>query len=180
MKIRILLIVCFIAVTGFCLAQNVVTQDSDQTMVKMNNTNQLMIPSGRIILQDMKANNPVLFTQYQNGKNQQRKGMILTCVGGGLIGGTAFAFFMSDVTKNSSVFDGTGYDDSATWLVTGVIMSSAGVVIGTIGLSNMNRGKNSKNRAFQDFKNQYYLSQQPSSYFQMNIYPNRVGIAYVF
>ena len=180
MKIRLLLVAYFIAITNVSFAQNVVTQDSDRKMVNMNNTNQPVIPSGRIILQDMKANNPALFTQYQNGKHQQKTGMILTCVGGGLIGGSAFAFIMSDITKNPSVFDGTGFDDSNTWSITGVVMSSAGVVIGIIGLSNMFRGKNSKNQAFQDFKNQYYLSQQPSPYFQMNIYPNRVGIAYVF
>ena len=181
MKIRLLLIAYFIAVTGVCFAQNVVTQDSVQTTGEnLENAKKPVIPSGRIILQDMKANNPALFTQYQNGKSQQRKGMILTCVGGGLIEGAAFAFIMSDITKNPSVLDGTVYYDSTTWLITGVVMSSAGVVIGTIGLSNMFRGKNSKNRAFQDFKNQYYFSQQPSPYFQMNIYPNRVGIAYVF
>ena len=180
MKIRLLFVVCFIAITSGCFAQNVGTQDSDQTTVKMNNTNQPVIPSGRIILQDMKANNPALFTQYQNGKKQQMTGMILACVGGGLIGGSAFAFIMYDITKNPSVFDGIAYYDSTTWLITGIVMSSAGVVIGTIGLSNNFRGKNSKNRAFQDFKNQHYSSQTPSSYFQMNVYPNRIGIAYVF
>ena len=176
---RLLLIMCFFAVTSVCFAQNDDTQDSERTTVQLNRSNQPVIPSGRIILQDMKVNNPPLFMQYQNGKNQQRKGMILTCVGGGLIAGSALAFIMYDIAKNPAMLDVTLYD-STTWAVTGVVMSSAGVVIGSIGLYNMFRGKNSKNRAFQDFKNQYYLSQQPSPYFQMNIYPNIVGIAYVF
>ena len=94
--------------------------------------------------------------------------------------GSSIAFMMSDITRKSYLMGETVYDESTTWLITGLAMSSAGVVIGSIGLSNMFRGKNSKNRAFQDFKNQYYFSQQPSPYFQMNIYPNRVGIAYVF
>ena len=118
MKIRLLLVTCIIAVTSVCFAQNIVTQDSLQTTGKnLENAKKTVIPSGRIILADMKANNPALFTQYQNGKNQQRKGMILTCVGGGLIGGSAFAFILSDITTNYPVLDGTVYYDSATWLI---------------------------------------------------------------
>ena len=64
MKIRLLLIVGFIAVTCACLAQNIVTKDSALTAnVKSENAKKPVIPSGRTILADMKTNNPVMYSQ---------------------------------------------------------------------------------------------------------------------
>ena len=62
----------------------------------------------------------------------------------------------------------------------GPILMVAGAVGLSVGLPVMIVGGKKKKQTFQNFKNQYYSVQQPPSYFQMNIYPNRVGISYVF
>ena len=182
MKIRLLLVVCFIAVTGFCFAQNVVTQDSGQSMGNnLEKAKKPVIPSGRTILADMKANNPVMYSQYQSGKKMQRNGIVWTGIGGGIVIIGAICSVIPDTegttTMGSYVFEG-GMDNSGLRMA-GNVMMVTGAVCLSVSIPVMIVGGKRKKHTFQDFKNQYYLS-QPSSYFQMNIYPNRVGIAYVF
>ena len=168
MKNRLFLVVCFIAVTYVCFAQN-----ADKTV----------IPSGRTILADMKINNPIMYSQYQSARKNQRTGIIVTGIGGGLtLIGTVFAIIPDSdngtVTIGSYVIETNG--DNSGLRKTGVVLIAAGVTCLSVGLPVMIIGKNKKKQIFQEFKNQYYLSQQPSSFLLMNIYPNRIGLAYNF
>ena len=184
MKIRILLIVCFIALTDVCFAQNFVAQDSVQTAGKnLENAKKTVIPSGRIIVADMKANHPAVFSQYQSGKKMQRTGMILSFAGGGVIIIGAICSIIPDtdsgtVTMGPYITETDG--DNSALRKAGPVIMVAGAACLSVGLPVMLVGGKKKKQTFQDYRNQYYLSQQTSSYFQMNVYPNRVGIAYVF
>ena len=180
MKTRLLLVVCFIAVSGFCVAQNVVTQDSVQSMGKsLENAKKPVIPSGRIILADMKANNPEMYSQYQSGKKMQRNGIVWTGIGGGFVLIGAICSVIPDSEGRTTMGPYVIEGDLSGLRTAGNVMMVAGAVCLSISIPVMIVGGKRKKHTFQDFKNQYYLS-QPSSYFQMNIYPNRVGIAYVF
>ena len=180
MKIRLLLVVCFITIAVVCFAQNVVRQDSVQNL---ENAKKPIIPSGRIVLADMKTHNPVMYSQYQSAKKKQKNGIILTSIGGGLILTGAIVSILPEdangrIKMGPYVYE-TDQDKSALRTV-GVIYMVGGTVCLSIGLPVMIVGGKKKKQTFQDFTNQYYLSQQPPSYLQMNFYPNRVGIAYVF
>ena len=182
MKIRLLLAVCFIAVTVSCLAQNVVTQDSVQSTDKnLENVKKPVIPSEKTILADMEANNPVMYSQYQSAKKLQRNGINWTGIGGGfvLIGAICSVIPDSDGTTTMGPYVFEGDMDNSGLRTAGNVMMIAGAVCLSVSIPVMIVGGKRKKHTFQDFKNQYYLS-QPSSYFQMNVYPNRVGIAYVF
>ena len=184
MKIRLLLVASFIAVTCVCFAQNFVTKDSVQTTnEKSENVKKTVIPSGRIILADMKTNNPVMYSQYHSAKRKQRTGIIMTGVGGGvIIIGSIFSIFPDGdngtVTIGSFVIETDG--DNSGLRKAGPVFMTAGAACLSVGLPVMITGRKKKNQTFQEFKNQYYLSQQPSPYLQINMYPNRIGIAYNF
>ena len=168
MKISLLLVTCFIAVTGVCFAQNVVMQDSVQTTGEnLETMKKPIIPSGRTILADMKTNNPAMYSQYRSGIKMQKTGIIMIVAGGAIIYFDFAYFLISDM-----------YQPHISTAVSTLFV--AGAVVLSVGLSVMIVGGKKKRQTFQDFKNQYYLSPQTSSYFQLNIYPNRVGIAYVF
>ena len=184
-----LLTAYFIAVTGVCFSQNVVTQDSIQTQDKnLENAKTAVIPSGRTVLAEMKTNNPEMYSQYQSGKKMQRAGIIMTGVGGGAILMGAIFSILPDTEEGNltvSVFgikigDTKTEGDHSGFRKAGPVLMVAGAACLSVGLPVMVVGGKKKKQAFQDFKNQYYLSQQSSSYLQMNIYPNRVGITYVF
>ena len=183
MEIRFLLIVCFIAVTCVCSAQNVVTQDSVQTSGEnLGNVKKPVIPSGRTILADMKDNNPVMYSQYQSRKKMQRNGIVWTGIGGGfvLIGAICSVIPDSDGTTTMGPYVFEGDTDNSGLRKAGNVMMVGGAVCLSVSIPVMIVGGKKKKQTFQDFKNQYYLSPQTSSYFQLNILPNRVGIAYVF
>ena len=186
---RLLLIVCFIAATKVCFAQNDVTQDSVQTEdKKLENVKKPVTLSGRTVLFDMKTNNPVMYSQYLSARKKQRTGMILSFAGGGaIIAGAVLSVFPDTEQGNASVSVfgikigeiNTGGDNSGLRKA-GTVVMVAGAACLSVGLPVMIVGGKKKKQVFQEFKNQYYLSQQPSSYFQMNLSPNSVGIAYVF
>ena len=188
MKIKLLLIACFSVVTSECFAQNVVTQDVVQPADRnLENTKKPVIPSGRTILADMKTNNPVMYSQYRSGKKMQTTGIIMSGVSGGLIATGAVFSILPDVEAGEATISIFGIKigktdidgDNSGLRKAGPVLMVAGAVCLSAGLPVMIVGGKKKKQTFQDFKNQYYLS-QPSSYFQMNIYPNSVGIAYVF
>ena len=181
---RLLLLTCLIAVTSICFAQNIVTRNSVQTSGRsLENAQKPVIPSGRVILADMKAYNPGMYSQYQSGRKKQRTGIIMTSVGGGCVMiGAIFAIVpdadRTQIKVGSSIIE-TGGDNSGLRKA-GTVLMVAGAVSLSVGLPVMIAGGKKKKQTFQDFKNQHYLSQQPLSYFQMNVYPNGAGIAYVF
>jgi hypothetical protein len=184
MKIRLLLLVCFIIVKGACFAQNDVTNDSLQTTGKnLENAKKPVIPSGRTILADMKTNNPEMYLQYRSGKKMQRTGIIMSGVGGGfLLAGAIFSIIPDgEGTVSVGGIDvGKTDADNSGLRKAGPILMVGGATCLAVGLPVMIVGGKKKKQTFQDFKNQYYSSQQPSSYFQMNLYSSRVGVAYVF
>ena len=184
MKIKCLLIVCFIVGLGICFAQNVVTGDAVQiTSKNLENANKSVIPSNRIILAEMKTNNPVMYSQYQSGKKMQITGIIMTGVSGGLVVAGAIFSIIPDadrgrITSGPIVIETDGNHSGLR--KAGPVLMVVGAACLSVGLPVMIVGGKKKKQTFQDYKYQYYLSQQPSSYFQMNINPNKVGIAYVF
>ena len=182
MKIRLLLVASFIAVTYVCFSQNIVTKEYVQaTDEKSENTKKPVRLSGRTILADMKVNNPAMYSQYQSARKNQRTGIIMTGAGGGvLVIGAIFSIIPDNatVTVGPSVVEADG--DNKNLRKTGTILMVAGATCLSVGLPVMIIGGKKKKHTFQEFKNQYYFSQQPSSYLQMNIYPDRIGIAYNF
>ncbi|MDR2147578.1 MAG: hypothetical protein LBE91_14085, partial [Tannerella sp.] len=99
MKKRLLLTVYFLTVAVVCFAQGAVSRDSVQTM--NNNEKKPVIPSGRTILKDMRANNPEMYLQYQSAKKRQRTGIIMTGAGGGLLVIGAIFSFMPDADEGT-------------------------------------------------------------------------------
>ena len=184
--ISMLLAAYFIAVTDVCFAQNGVTQDSLQTTDKnLENAKKPVIPSGRTILADMKTDHPEVYLQYQSAKKKQTNGIVWTGIGGGITMIGAILSIIPDgkegtTTMGPYVFVNDGEVDNSDVRKAGTVMMVAGGACLAVSIPVMIVGGKQKKRTFQNFKNQYYLSQQPSSHFQMNIYPNRVGIAYAF
>ena len=178
--IRLLLVAHFIVITSICFAQNVVRQ---RTGKYFENTQRPAIPSDRTLLAEMKTYNPRMYFQYQSGKKMQRTGIIMTGTGGGcIVIGTLFSIIpdadRTTITMGPHVVETGG--NNSNLRKTGTVLMVAGAVCLSAGLPVMIVGSKKKKQTLQDYKNQYYLSQQPSSYFQMNVYPNKVGIAYMF
>ena len=190
MKIRLLLVACLVVITSaVCFAQSAVMRDTVQT--SDNNFEAVkspVFPSGRTILADMRTNSPAMYSQYRSAKKKQRTGIILTGAGGGVfVMGAIFSAIPDTEQGNASVsvfgikIGDINIDGNNSGLRTaGTVMMVGGAACLAVGLPVMITGGKKKKQIFQDFKNQYYSSQQPLPYFQMNISPNRVGIAYVF
>jgi len=166
MRVRLILIGCFIAVSGVCFAQNTA------------------IPSNRTVLAEMKTREPAMYSHYRSGKKMQRTGIIMTGAGGGCVMVGALFSVISN-TRGGYVSVGVGPirvesdGDNKGLRKTGTILMVTGAVSLSAGLPVMITGGKKKKQTFQDYKNHYY-SKQPSSYFQMNFYPDRIGIACVF
>jgi len=178
------LFACLLAFTSVCFAQNDFNQDSVQiTDNNLQIAKKPVIPSGRKVLSDMRINNPEMFSQYRSGKKMQRTGIIMSGVSGGFIIVGAIFYNLPDADRGSITIGPyvteTDGDNSGFRKAGPVLMVAGGVGL-SVGLPVMIVGGKKKKQAFQDFKDQYYLSQQPSSYLQMNIYPGMVGIAYMF
>ena len=180
-KSRLLLAMCFIAITCACFAQDMfIAEDStpsapDQTV---STTSQAGTPFdytyGIMQLQPvnrltvMKSNYPALYSQYSKGRRMKTAGWILTGTGIGSfvlgIGLVAVA-----VEEDDDEIGAVG----ALSLVGGIAFMGAGIPILAVG-----GGK--QRRALREFDRQYYSSESSSPYLQINLYPNRVGLAYVF
>jgi cytochrome c biogenesis factor len=139
-----------------------ITQVPRQTNAMSNRT---QVVSSDNILADMKAYSPALYSQYKSGKRMATSGSILTGVGGVSAGLGAVFVLMN----RSGEMVNVGYG----FLVMGSLSAAAGVSILIVGGSK-------KNNAVRNFNRQYYSSQPSSPHFQFNVYPNRVGLAYVF
>jgi len=181
---RIRLLACFIAVTGVCFAQNIIAQDSVQTAdTNFEKVTKPVILSKKNILTDMKAYNPEMYSQYRSGKKTQITGIAMIGAGVGFILTGAIFSNIPDTEKGNVTVSIFGIDvngDHSGLRKARPVLMVAGVAGLSAGFPVMITGKKKKKQTLQDFKNQYYLSQPPSSYFQMNIYPNGAGIAYVF
>ena len=117
------------------------------------------------ILEEMKSNYPVLYSQYRSGEKRKTVGWIL--LGAGT---TIFAFDVYWLRK-------VAHDFPTVMLGLGLIGASIGSIV--TGIYFHNSGENKKNQSIREF-NRHYYSSQTSSHFQLNVYSNRVGISYVF
>jgi hypothetical protein len=75
------------------------------------------------------------------------------------------------------VGDDEGDDDL---MAGGAVLVATGTVLMAVGIPILAVGGGQKRRALREFERQYYTSNPPASYFQLNLYPNKVGLAYVF
>ncbi len=118
------------------------------------------------LLAEMQANNHTLYQQYTTGKRMTVAGGLLL-VSGGIMAGVGFLLLSSadgDESKNQ-------YGTELT--VAGNLCIAAGIPILIVG------GKKKKN-ALKEFSKQYYSASTATSHIQFNLYPNRLGVAYVF
>jgi len=186
MKIRILLVLCLVVVTSeVCFSQNVELKDSVLLdNIGLDVAKKPVVISNRTVLANMKINNPVMFSHYQSGKRMQRTGIIMTGAGGGLAIMGAIFSILPDADRTTIkilwVFDVETNGDNSGFRKAGPVIMIAGAACLSAGIPVMIIGANRKKQTFQDYKNQYYLTQQYSTYFKMNIYQNKLGIAYVF
>jgi len=134
-----------------------------QTAAASNRTQ--MVSSGNL-LADMQTYSPALYAQYKKGKNLRKTGWIVA--GSGVIV-AALASWETFVEATNDNERRRGY----------IGMAAGGFFVCT-GVPLFIVGGNKKNRALDEFNKQYYSSQPASSHFQLNVYPNRVGVAYVF
>jgi hypothetical protein len=131
----------------------------------------------------MKANSPEMFSQYQSAKKMQKTGIVFTSISGGfLMIGTVLSLIPDSdngtLTIGFYIIETDG--DHAALRTAGNVMAVAGAIGLSVSIPVMIVGGNRKKQTFRNFRSQHYLSHQSSPYLQMNVYPNRVGIAYVF
>ena len=120
------------------------------------------------VLAEMRANYPALYSQYSSGKRMKTTGWILT--------GTGIGSFVVGLAMMGA---GVEEDDLDLAGVGGVFFVASPFLIGA-GVPILAVGGSKKRRALRSFNMQYHSSQTPSPHFQFNVYPNRVGLAYVF
>jgi len=126
------------------------------------------IASSGNLLTDMQTFSPALYNQYTSGKRTARIGNILLWSGCAM----SLTGYLSILITNDS--------SNETMTIFGTVLSATGGICITAGIPLLIVGSSRKNGAIRNFNRQYYSSQPASPYFQMNVYPNRVGVAYVF
>jgi len=130
--------------------------------------NRIPIVSSGNLLNDMQTYSPALYSQYRSGKKMQTTGWIL------LGTGAAATFFGVVLLADADPVDDELYLYGTTALtIAGIACLATSVPMLIIG-----GGK--KSRAVGNFNRQFQLTQHATPHFQMNVYPNRVGLAYVF
>jgi len=123
--------------------------------------NSLLMMSKGDLLAKMMVNSPILFQQYQTGKNLATTGWILLGVGGGLsVFGSIWSLYEDE-------------EEGSYFLVPGSLCIATSIPLLII-------GGNKKKGAIRDFSRQYSDLSAPKPHFQINLHPNRLGIAYVF
>lgn len=134
--------------------QTMFIQTTEQTASVLNRTQ--IVSSGNV-LEDMQTFNSALYLRYKSGKQLATTGWIFTGVGVACIV-TEFIFWG---------------DAEGIFLAGGALFAGGGIPLLII-------GNGRKDRALSDFNRQYYSSLPAKPHFQMKVYPNRVGLAYVF
>ena len=140
------------------------TPATGQTAASNPNRTQT-VNSGNILV-DMKTNHLAIYRQYKKGMSLRTTGWIVA--GSGVI----VAALASWETFNEATNDKErrrGY----------IGMAAGGFFVCT-GVPLFIVGGNKKNCALDEFNRQYYSSQPANPHFQMNVYPNGVGLAYKF
>jgi len=119
------------------------------------------------MLAEMQANYPALYSKYNSGRRMKTTGWVLT--------GTGIAAFVIGFGVLVDGAENEEYEQADA----GALIFTAGVGLIAGGVTTLAIGSGKRRRALNAFKNQYYSSEQ-SPHFQFNVYPNRVGLAYVF
>ena len=117
------------------------------------------------VLNEMKSNYPAMYSQYRSGQRMRTTGWILLSAGA-----TVFAFDVYWLREEA-------FDLPTVTLGVFLMVGSIGCIVTSIPFHII--GGNKKNHAIKEFTRQNYSS-HTWSHFQLNVYPNRVGIAYVF
>ena len=116
--------------------------------------NRTQIVSLGNVLKDMQTFSPALYLQYKSGKKLETTAWILSGMG---VAGIVFGVLIDYPT---------------------MVAGSALFVGGGVPLLIVGNGR--KDRALSDFNRQYFSSLPAKPNFQMKVYSNRVGLAYVF
>ena len=174
-----LLAMCLIAITCTCFAQDTPVAEVSNPSPP-DRTEPALSPAAPVftygaaqqrpvnILAEMRANYPDIYSRYQSGRRMKTAGWILTGTGIG-----AFIVGIAAVGVAIEEDDDEIGAAGAVCLVTGTACLAAGIPVLAVG-----SGK--KRRALRDFNSQYYSTQSRSPHLQLNLYPGKVGLAYVF
>jgi len=157
MKKTVLLFIAFVF-TYTSFAQETIA--SAQTL-QVNTVERRKLPSVNLLGEW--NNYPELYHQYMRGKKHTRTGWVLAGTG------SAFAT-LGCYLANKDDMRGT---------ILGILYIEAGILCLVTSAPFFISGGVKKSRAVKEFNRQYYSS-NPSPYFQLNMYPDRMGIAYVF
>ena len=178
MRNRLLSVTCFITLTCTCFAQRTFKTENGQVetfdtsvsaqTVQMNNSGKKRPAELSEVLADMEANNFTLFKYYKSGVKMVEYGRPLA-----IFGGCTFILGMSGMLFSDDNYESTMFLYGYISMTVGICTLGAGIPIWVVG-----NGK--KNRAIRNFSKQYYSSQSLLPYFQINMYPNRIGLVYVF
>ena len=178
---RLLLAMSFIAISCACFAQDMfIAEDSNPSAsdLTVSTTTQTGAPFdytyGIMQLQPvnrlavMKANNPALYSQYSKGRRMKTAGWILT--------GTGICSLIASIGLVAVAID---EDDDEIGAAGAVLLVGSIAFLGA-GIPILAVGGGKQRRALREFDRQYRVSESPSPYIKLNLYHNRVGLAYVF
>ena len=121
------------------------------------------------LIAEMEFNNYDLYRKYMSGKKMARNGGTLIGVGGMLTFLGIISTILVDEVENQEAIALLGF----TSLVGGPICLTAGIPVFIV-------GKNRKKGAVRDYCQQQYMTTSSMPHFQINLYSNRVGLAFVF
>ena len=153
---RILILVgCFITLTCACFAEDMQTQRTMQPKQYKNEGERFRMEAP-----------PLLYQKYRNGRRMSNLGLAITITGGvALINGVWIAAFYS-------MFDSGIPTECFVLFAVGVGGVSTGVPL-------IIKGGAKKRNAYNTFRKEY-PAKRTSSNFQLNLYGNGLGFAYVF
>ena len=114
---------------------------------------------------EMKVNYPSLYSQYSSGRKMVPGGLIMMLTGIASLS-VGIATLEDDPLQIGDDF--------------GIPFVVLGAALTVTGFSIMLSGGIKQTRAVNEFNRQYYSSHSSSPSFQINVYPKRVGLAYVF
>ena len=121
------------------------------------------------LIAEMEVNNYELYRKYISGNRMAKNGNILISVGGVL----TFVGIVSTIIY-------AGGNDNPPLALVGLTSLVAGPICLAAGIPTFVVGKNRRKGAERDYCQQQYSALPDTHHFQINIYSNRMGLAYVF
>jgi hypothetical protein len=129
----------------------------------------------------MKTYKPEIYSQYRTGIMKEISGIVVGAAGVGFIAMGGLCMIMPE---GGSSYVSMGpfrvESDNGNLKKVGPVLMAIGAVGLGVGIPLMISGGNKRKQILENFKSQHYSSPNSSAYFQMNLYSNGVGIAYVF